>query len=54
MVAMFKDCVYRVTRAEFQLHIIFLTLDIDLRYRPYYSKCKDLYYKPQNHSTMTT
>ena len=25
-----------------------------LRYRPHYFKYKDLYYKPQNHSTVTT
>ena len=27
---------------------------LNLRYRPHYSKYKDLYYTPQNHWTMTT
>ena len=26
---------------------------INFRYRPHYCKYKDLYYKPQNHSTVT-
>ena len=27
---------------------------LNLRYRPQYTKYKDLYYTPQNHSTVTT
>ena len=38
------------SHTEFQLHIMFQTLDI----KPTNSKYKDLYDTPQNYSTMTT
>ena len=38
------------SHTKFQLQIIYV---LNLRYRPHYFKCKDLYYTPQNHSTTT-
>ena len=43
-------CLYgqRSSHTEFQL------MFLNLRYRPHYYKYKDLYYTPQNYSTVTT